>query len=651
MRPHQTYWRKMPTGMNRRDMASARLTRNMLFRRDILNSRLTRDAAFPCVCERQKEEEVKRMKALLVALNAKYIHSNLGIYCLYAYSRKQGISSEELTFREFTINQNRESIIENIYEEKPDVIGFSCYIWNIEEMRGIAREVKKILPQADLWFGGPEVSYDGERVLRENPWIAGVMVGAGERSFYEILSGYRQGRREWSRIPGLVVRKADGIFRTTEGSPLPMDEIPFVYDYVSEMDHRIIYYETSRGCPYGCSYCLSSVSRGVCFRSMALVERELQYFLDRRVPQVKFVDRTFNCNPEHAMGIWRFIHEHDNGVTNFHFELSADLLTREQMDYVAKFRPGLAQFEVGVQSTHRKTMEAIHRRTDWEKLKNHVVQVGRMGNVHQHLDLIAGLPHEDFQTFRQSFCDVYALGPDQLQLGFLKVLKGSPLEGRAEEFGMVCQSQPPYEILGTKWISYGELRRLKWVEDMVERYYNSMQFMASVKYLVPFFQDAFAFYDLLGQFYKKMGYGQRQQSRMQNYDNLLEFVQYYIEGNQNCGIDPEAVRELLVFDLYARENLKAEPLQLLSEFQKSVNRKGIRDFYQDGEAMKRYLPEYEGIPWKQKMRMTHLRWFSYDILGFLEHGCWQEKPCAILFDYGKRNPLNHQAFCQSAFMG
>lgn len=586
------------------------------------------------------------MKALLVALNAKYIHSNLGIYCLYAYSRKQGIPSEELLFREFTINQNRESIIENIYEEKPDIIGFSCYIWNIEEMRGIAREVKMILPQADIWFGGPEVSCEGERVLKENPWITGVMVGAGERSFYEILSGHRQGNRDWRRIPGLVVREGDGSCRTPDGTPLSMDEIPFVYDYIPEMEHRILYYESSRGCPYGCSYCLSSVSPGVCFRSMELVEQELQYFLDRRVPQVKFVDRTFNCNPEHAMGIWRYLHEHDNGVTNFHFELSADLLTREEIHYMAKLRPGLAQFEIGVQSTHRETVQAIHRRMDWERLKSHVVQMGRVGNIHQHLDLIAGLPYEDFRTFRRSFCDVYALRPDQLQLGFLKVLKGSPMEEQAKEFGMIYQPQPPYEVLGTKWISYGELRRLKWVEDMVERYYNSMQFMASVEYLVPFFEDAFAFYDLLGSFYKERGYGQRQQSRMQNYDNLLEFVQYYIEGSPNCGIEVEAVRELLVFDLYARENLKAEPLGLMTEFQKSVDRGECRAFYQDDRAMGRYLPKYGEVPWKQKMRMTHLGWFSYDILGFLEHHHWQRKRCAILFDYAKRNPLNHQAFCQ-----
>lgn len=587
------------------------------------------------------------MKALLVALNAKYIHSNLGIYCLYAYSRERGISPEDLAYREFTINQNREDIIENIYEEKPDIIGFSCYIWNIAEIRGIARELKKILPRADIWYGGPEVSYDGERILREDPWIAGVMVGAGERTFFELLTRYSQGERDWNDIPGLMVRAGDEICRTPDRAPLSMDELPFVYEYIPELEHRIIYYETSRGCPYGCSYCLSSVDREVCFRSMALVERELQYFLDCRVPQVKFVDRTFNCNPEHTMAIWRYIYEHDNGVTNFHFELSADILTQEEIEYVGKFRPGLVQFEIGVQSTHPETISAVNRRMDLEKLGRHVTQVRQGGNIHQHLDLIAGLPYENLQAFRQSFCDVYALRPDQLQLGFLKVLKGSPMERQADKFEIIYQSQPPYEVLCTKWISYGELRRLKWVEDMVERYYNSMQFMATVKYLVPFFEDAFAFYDMLGQFYKQRGYGQRQQSRIQNYYILMDFVQYYIEENRDCQIEADAVRELLVFDLYARENLKAEPSGLMTEFQKSADREERKAFYQDERAVEQYLPEYGEIPWKQKMRMTHLGWFSYDILGFLRHNCWEKRECLILFDYGKRNPLNHQAFCQS----
>lgn len=592
------------------------------------------------------KERKMGMKALLVALNAKYIHSNLGIYCLYAYSRKQGISPEELIYREYTINHNTQDIIACIYEEKPDVIGFSCYIWNIEEVKRIARELKKLLPETDVWYGGPEVSYDGERILQENPWVTGIMLGEGEKTFYEVFCQYSQGRRAWREIAGLAVRCGEDIYRTPVREVMSMDELPFVYDYIPDMEHRIIYYETSRGCPYGCSYCLSSVEKRVCFRSMALVERELQFFLDKKVPQVKFVDRTFNCNPEHTMAIWKYIYEHDNGVTNFHFEMSADILTQEEIDFVKKFRPGLVQFEIGVQSTHPETIAAIHRRMNLEKLENHVAQVRAGENIHQHLDLIAGLPYEDFDTFRQSFSEVYDMMPDQLQLGFLKVLKGSPMEQEAEKYGIVYQSFPPYEVLYTRWMSYEELRRLKGVEEMVERYYNSMQFTATVKYLTPFFQDSFGFYDALAQFYKERNYGQRQQSRIQNYYILLGFVEDYQRKNPGCGIDDKAVRELLVFDLYARENLKAEPTELMTDYQKSVEKERRKMFYQDAARMGKYLVAYEEYSWKQKMRMTYLGWFSYDVVGFLEHGVWKGKNNVVLFDYAKRNPLNHQASYQ-----
>lgn len=585
------------------------------------------------------------MKALLVALNAKYIHSNLGVYCLYAYSRKHGISGEELIYREYTINQNREGIIENIYCEKPDMIGFSCYIWNIGEIKGIAEELHRLLPDVDIWFGGPEVSYNAEQILQENPWLAGVMTGAGEKTLYELLRQYLADVGDFRHIAGLVLRDGDRIIRTAAREPMAMDEIPFVYDYISGMEHRIIYYETSRGCPYGCSYCLSSVDRGVCFRSMELVERELQYFLDRRVAQVKFVDRTFNCNPEHTMAIWKYIHEHDNGVTNFHFELSADILTQEEIDYLKRFRSGLAQFEIGVQSTNLTTIAAIDRKMDLEKLRAHVLQVRQGRNIHQHLDLIAGLPWEDLESFCKSFNDVYAMEPDQLQLGFLKVLKGSPLEGKAEEYGLVCQAVPPYEVLCTKWISYGQLRRLKWVEDMVERYYNSMQFMATVKYLVPFFQDAFHFYDALGQYFRSQGYGQRQQSRIQNYYILLEFIRDTVNRDRDCQIDVDAVRELLVFDLYARENLKAEPVELMTKYQRSVGKDRRKLFYQDDRANQKYLAGYQRYQWKQRMRMTYLGWFSYDIVSFLKDGEWRREKSVVLFDYAGRDPLNHQAVC------
>mgnify|MGYP001154685304 CR=1 FL=1 len=462
------------------------------------------------------------MKALLVAINAKYIHSNLGIYSIYAYCREKGISARELSIREYTINQSLDSIIGNIYEEKPDLLGFSCYIWNMEIIRKVACEIHKILPGCMIWYGGPEVSYNGENVLQEDIWADGVMEGEGEQSFYEILCCFqKEGRRgEYGQIAGLVWRKGEQVLKTEPRAREKMDKFVFPYQYMERLENRIVYYETSRGCPYGCSYCLSSVEKKVYFRDLELVKKELQFFLDNRVPQVKFVDRTFNCNPAHTMEIWKYIQEHDNQVTNFHFELSADILTEEEIHYLRKFRPGLAQFEIGVQTTNLSTLEAINRRTDLQRLQRNVAKIREGRNIHQHLDLIAGLPYEDMASFQKSFNDVYEMQPDQLQLGFLKVLKGSPLYGKVAEFGIVYQSAAPYEVLYNKWISYGEFLELKQVEEMVERFYNSMQFQAVITYLVWQVGDAFAFYDMLGKYFKEKGYLGLQQSRLQNYEIL-----------------------------------------------------------------------------------------------------------------------------------
>lgn len=597
------------------------------------------------------------MKALLVAVNAKYIHSNLGIYSLYAYSNKRGILSEELSFREYTINQNLEDIIGNIYEEKPDLLGFSCYIWNIELVQKIAREIRKILPECMIWYGGPEVSYDGEEVLRENEWVDGVMLGEGEQSFYEVLCCFqRKGRTgRYDRIAGLVLRKGKQIIKTSARQRGNMDDVVFPYQDMEGLKNRIVYYETSRGCPYGCSYCLSSVEKQVKFRSMELVKKELQFFLDQKVPQVKFVDRTFNCNPKHTMEIWKYIYEHDNQVTNFHFELSADILTEEEIQFVRKFRPGLVQFEIGVQTTNPKTIEAINRRMDLEVLKKRVAQIHEGRNIHQHLDLIIGLPYEDIKSFQKSFNDVYGMKPDQLQVGFLKVLKGSPIHSQAQEFGVAYQSVPPYEVLYTKWITYEEIRELKLVEEMVERYYNSMQFEGTIPYLVQQFEDAFTFYDTLGKYFKKKGYLRLQQSRLQNYEILYEFVQDCDsiscgknDLNITCFEDDslQLVRELLIFDLYARENLKKEPDFLQHRELSMEQKEWLRAFYQNEEAMAVYLPHYQGYSWKQLLRMTHVEWFSYDIPEFIQGNVLEKKDTIVLFDYAKRSPLTHQAMYQ-----
>ncbi len=595
-----------------------------------------------------KVQERKRFKILLVGMNAKYIHSNLGIYSIRAYGLAHGIPEEQFCLAEYTINQNMSDVLADIYEQKPDLLAFSCYIWNIRQIKELAAELHKVLPQTPIWLGGPEVSFDAATLLEEHDWLTGVMLGEGEETFLEVYQTYCKEKQEteahstemkeidFAQVAGVVFRKGHQIIATSEREKLSMDELVFPYKDMKDLAHRIVYYETSRGCPFGCSYCLSSVERQVRFRSMALVEKELQFFLDQKVPQVKFVDRTFNCRHDHTMAIWKYIYENDNGITNFHFEMSADLLTEEEMEYVKQFRPGLVQFEIGVQSTNPCTIEAIHRKTNLESLRAKVDNIHAGGNIHQHLDLIAGLPYEDYVSFQKSFNEVYAMKPDQLQLGFLKVLKGSPLHCQQEEYGIVYQDIPPYEVLFTNWLSYEDVLRLKRVEDMVERYYNTMQFEASLPYIMNQFSDAFTFFQTLGDFYQEKGYQGFHQSRLQNYEILLEFAR----EKTDCQL--EVLQEFMLYDLYARENLKARPVFLAKEpewQQKDWDRK----FYQLEVQTKEHLPEYEGYDWKQMARMTHIEHFHINILKYLQTGELQTEKSILLFDYQKRSPLSHQA--------
>ncbi|MBQ2319798.1 MAG: B12-binding domain-containing radical SAM protein [Lachnospiraceae bacterium] len=575
---------------------------------------------------------------LLVGINAKYIHSNLGIYCIEAYANEHGIGKDELKLCEYTINQNEVTILADIYENKPDMVAFSCYIWNIEYVLRISRELKKVLPDTDIWCGGPEVSFDTEKLLGKNMWLKGIMSGEGEETFFE-LAQYYMGilGRELKDIDGISYRDNDVVTVNKERDRMSMDDIVFPYKDIEALKNRIIYYETSRGCPYGCSYCLSSVEKKVRFRSLELVEKELQFFIDNKVKQVKFVDRTFNCNHEHTMAIWKYIGEHDNGITNFHFELSADLLTEDEIALVSSFRPGLVQFEIGVQSTNPDTLRAIHRNHDLTGLKKHVSEVYEGRNIHQHLDLIAGLPYEDYETFRNSFNEVYDMKPDQLQLGFLKVLKGSPIHCDSDKYGIVCQDIPPYEVLHTDWLSFEDILKLKQVEDMVERYYNSMQFEASVKFMVQRADTPFDFFMQIGKFFHDKGYDAMQQSRIGNYEILYEFAKTKL-GQEDIKI----LEQLLIFDLYARENLKKRPEFI--DYENGIpDKEFIREFYQNQENVKRFLEIYDGYDWKQLSRMTHIEIFDYDILGFMETGVCTARKNIYIFDYIYRNPLDNQA--------
>lgn len=544
------------------------------------------------------------MKILLAACNAKYIHSNLAVYDLKAYSSDY---DEHVILREYTINQPKDEILKDIYSSGADVVCFSCYIWNISFVRELIRDLVKILPKTAFWAGGPEVSYDAEKFLTEMPEMTGVMVGEGEKTFHDLLEFYIDGKDSLEEISGIAYRTGDKIIHNGWRELMDLSAIPFVYEHLEKFENRIIYYESSRGCPFSCSYCLSSIDKKLRFRDLELVKKELQFFLDHRVPQVKFVDRTFNCKHEHAMTIWKYILEHDNGVTNFHFEISADLLREEEMELMSQMRPGLIQLEIGVQSTNPETIRAIHRHMDLKKLEHCVNRVHSFRNIHQHLDLIAGLPYEDYDTFHQSFNDVYQMKPDQLQLGFLKVLKGSLMQKEAEVYGIVYKEKEPYEVLSTNWLTYGEVLKLKMVESMVEVYYNSGQFWHTLEYLVPFEKDAFTFYEKLGSFYEKKGYSEISHSRMRRYEILLEYLQ------EETDVPTEVAAQKMLYDLYLREKLKKRPVFATDQKQ------------------------YETAVWNyrknnQVSKTAHIEVF--------------ENGTVILFDYEKRDPLSNNAYTE-----
>lgn len=491
------------------------------------------------------------MKILLVACNAKYIHSNLAVYDLQAYASDY---ADHIVLKEYTINQQKDDIMRDIYLEHPEVVCVSCYIWNLSFVKELMADLIKILPGADFWAGGPEVSYDAEKFLTENSEFKGVMVGEGEETFKELAGYYvEKNPQDLKDMTGICYRDGDQIIHNGWRQIMDLSSIPFIYKDLSEFKNRIIYYESSRGCPFSCSYCLSSIDKKLRFRDTETVKKELQFFIDNKVPQVKFVDRTFNCKHDHAMAIWKYINEHDNGVTNFHFEISADLLREEELQEMSTMRPGLIQLEIGVQSTNPDTIKAIHRTMDFEKLKGIVDRIHSFGNIHQHLDLIAGLPYEDYDSFRNSFNDVYALKPQQLQLGFLKVLKGSHMMEMCREYGIVYKTQEPYEVLSTKWLDYDHVLKLKTVENMVEVYYNSGQFQNTLEYLEKFSPDAFSIYERLGSFYMEKGYGDVSHTRMRRYEILLEFLEDMPE------ISVDQVKDQMVYDLYLRENLKSRP--------------------------------------------------------------------------------------------
>ncbi|MCR5793015.1 MAG: DUF4080 domain-containing protein [Lachnospiraceae bacterium] len=597
---------------------------------------------------------MKENKILLVAVNAKYIHSNLAVYSLRAFaqthskwnskahSEKNGLYKTELL--EVTINNYVPDILREIYLRQPTVIAFSCYIWNIEIIRQLVRELNKVLPEVPIWLGGPEVSYNPKEQLlmdKELP-VKGIMVGEGEVTFTRLVDYYNAlemgEATTLSDIPGIVYLENNEIVDNGMGIAPDMDQLEFPYwNIIDDFENKIIYYETSRGCPYRCSYCLSSIEKGIRIRSFSIVEKELAFFLAHKIPQVKFIDRTFNAIHEHAMAIWTYIKEHDNGVTNFHFEISADLLQEDEMELLNSMRPGLVQLEIGVQSVLPETIEAIHRKMDLSKLSYAVNKVNSGKNIHQHLDLIAGLPYEDYAKFQESFNYVYALRPEQLQLGFLKMLKGAGIYEEQDKYQIKFSSMAPYEVLSTQWLSYGDILELKKVEEMVEVYYNSGQFGYVIGYLEHHFDTPFQLYKELGDYYQEKGFRLLKHNRYSRYEIIMQFAKERLRQTKE---QEELMEQLVVYDLYARENMKNHP-PIGADMEQW--KKEVHLFYQDERKMEQYLPNYKKYTGKQAERMTHMEYFTYDLQAATKNGQCVPKESFLLFDYEQRNPLNKEA--------
>ena len=548
------------------------------------------------------------MKILLAACNAKYIHSNPAVYDLRAFASEY---KEHILLGEYTINQTKDEILKEIYRSGAEVVCFSCYIWNISFVRELIFDLKKILPGTAFWVGGPEVSFDAENFLKEMPQVTGVMVGEGEETFLELARYYIEKKGTLADIRGIAFRENGEIFHNGWREVMDLSRVPFAYEQTEDFANRIIYYESSRGCPFSCSYCLSSIDKKLRFRNLELVKKELQFFLDKKVPQVKFVDRTFNCKHDHAMEIWKYILEHDNGVTNFHFEISADLLREEELELMSRMRPGLIQLEIGVQSTNPDTIRAIHRNMDLKKLEASVARVKSFGNIHQHLDLIAGLPCEDYESFRRSFEQVYRMKPDQLQLGFLKVLKGSSMYHEAQKYEILYKEKEPYEVLSTAWLSYEDILKLKMVESMVEVYYNSGQFRKTLSWIETFYQEMFSFYESLGAYYEEKGYEEISHSRLRRYEILLEFLK------EKTQLPVNTASQHMVYDLYLREKLKKRPVFAMDQ--------------KPYEASVRNYRKANKIP-----KTAHIEVFG--------------DGSAVLFDYEAHDPLTNNARAEQIFL-
>ncbi len=577
------------------------------------------------------------MKVLVTTLNSKYIHTALSVrYLKRYYEANKGTLNSIVEMKEFTINNPLDQIIEEIALSSYDLIAFSCYIWNIEQTIKIVNTLKKIQPTLKILLGGPEVTHETDHLLNDVQNVDYVLSGEGEESFLRFIEALEL-NKTFDDVNGLFYRTELGIQQTVF-NPLTNDiiteQLPFPYDTFEGLEHKILYYESSRGCPYNCKYCLSSTIKGVRYFPLEKVQSDLMIFLNQRVMQVKFIDRTFNADRKRALKIMKFIHENDNGYTNFHFEITASLLDEDTLVFLEKVRPELFQFEVGVQSTNKETLKEIDRNIPFDKIKETCGRIKTFQNIHLHLDLIAGLPCEGFKSFMKSMDDLYAIGPEKIQLGFLKLLKGAQLRVNAEKYGMVYRDYPPYEILETKWLSYPELAKLKHMEDLLDHYYNSGKFQYSMAYLVHKSNKSFS--KVLEEMYDEWqnhNWFEDKHSLMELYKRLFAY------GETINDIDKKLFKELLRFD-YLRYNRKKGDdffaVSLPDDFKNNCH-----TFLQTPEHIEKYLPRFAGISAKTIIKQVHFEPFSYNIVEVINSSYNTTKldETVILFDYKNKNKI------------
>ncbi|BDC02285.1 TPA: B12-binding domain-containing radical SAM protein [Clostridium perfringens] len=544
------------------------------------------------------------MKILLTAINSKYIHSNLAVRYLKAFTKDLDFQGD---IKEFSINDRVENILEGIIEEKPDVVAFSCYIWNMEFVNRLAELIKLVDPNIEILYGGPEVSYEGKEFL-ENHKGEYVIVGEGEKTFREFVL-YKLGEGKIEDIKGLNYKRDGKVFENPKRPEMDMNELVFPYTYEEDINNKIVYYEASRGCPFKCKYCLSSVMHGVRFLDVERVKKELKYFMERGLKLVKFVDRTFNCNREYTVELLKYLSEQDT-ETRFHFEVAADLLTEEQIEILNNAPKGRFQLEVGVQTTNNEVLHNINRYITYENIKEKVLKVASGKNVMQHLDLIAGLPGEDLESFKKSFNDVHAIRPDEIQLGFLKLLKGSSMREEAEKWGIVYSPYAPYEIIRSKDISYEELLLLKKVEAMVDKYYNSCKFNNIIKFFLNIYEKPFDFYYDLAMFFEEKGNFKRSIGNVEYYKILLDFYLEKIGGE-----DEGLFKEVLKFDYLCFNKKRWLPDFLVRTITKD-DEQNIKDSFD------RQMP----------FKKAHIEKFELDIINYIKNGKINFEPKYLIFD-------------------